>query len=142
MKLRESDGSVWPVGVWVLYTSTRVRRGYEGSREGLGRVSARSAGTEEILNCFQTWNYCSQRYQENSNYEYSVYQIPPLLLLVMVRDSRSEERLGRAVLAAGAGEAKEIRSCKSERKLQASDLPVRIAKRNGEGERRGGTCAV
>ena len=42
----------------------------------------------------------------------SINHIPPLLLFVMVRDSRSEERLGRAVLAAGAGEAKEIRSCK------------------------------
>ena len=38
--------------------------------------------------------------------------VPPLLLLVMESDSRSEDRLGRAVLAAGEGEAKEIRSCK------------------------------
>ena len=41
----------------------------------------------------------------------TIKYVPPLLLLVMESDSRSEERLGRAVLAAGAGEAKEIRSC-------------------------------
>ena len=57
LELRESEGSVGPVGVWVLETSSRMRGGEKGSGKGLGRVSNGSTCSEKVLNRFQTWNH-------------------------------------------------------------------------------------
>ena len=67
LELRESEGSVGPVGVWVLETSSRMRGGEKGSGKGLGRVSNGSARSEEVLNRFQTWNHWKDGVIENSN---------------------------------------------------------------------------